>query len=471
MRLTLLTLLSALSMVVFSQAPQHTMTLQECINMAIEKNLNVQRSRLDLETEETNLKQTKFRRYPNANASGSFGYSWGRSIDPTSNQFIAQRINSTSLNVRSGVNIFNGFQLTNSIKQNQKSMEAARFDVEKTINDVKVNIVTFYLNVIFNKELLENAKFQLQSSQKQLSRTKILVEAGSLPRSNELELISQVSTGEVNVVTAENNLALAYLTLKQAMLLPVADKIEVVMPTFQLEKLDLSIAPETVFHQAQQTLPEIKAAELRVISAELGYKVSKGGLYPSFSLNGGLNTNYSDTRLVFNTDGGGSFVETGTMTSEGAKVLHFSPTGSFEPIKFRTQLKDNLSRFISLDLSIPIFNGLSQQSTIQRSKIAIQQASIDELEQRNLLRRIIESAYTDAVASSKTYAAATRQVETLEETFRSIENQYNLGASNFTDYQVASNNLFRAKSDQTRAKFDFIFRKKLLDFYQGKSIF
>lgn len=471
MKLTLLTLLTAMSLAVLAQVPR-VMTLQECVELATENNLNVQRSRLNLETAETNLKQTEFQRYPSANAGGSFGYSWGRSIDPTSNQFITQRINSTNLNANSGVNVFSGFQLANSIRQNRKDLQAAGFDVEKATNDVQLNIVTFYMNVIFNKELLENARFQLQSSQNQLDRTVILVEAGSLPRSNELELISQVSTGEVNVVTAENNLTLAYLTLKQAMLLPVSDNIDVVVPDAQVEALDLSVNPETVFGKAERTLPEIKAADLRVLSSELGYEVSKGGLFPSLSLNGGLSTNYSDARLAFNPDGGGAFSQVpGLRTINGVAIESFSDTGSFDTVPFGSQFQDNLSRFLSLNLSIPIFNGLSQRSTIQRSKIAMQQASINAVEQRNFLRQIIESSYTDAVASSKTYAASTRQVETLEETFRSVENQYNLGASNFTDYQVASNNLFQAKSDQTRAKFDFIFKKKLLDFYQGKPIF
>lgn len=446
MRIILLLLLTAISRIVFSQQLQ-VMTLQECVELATKNNLNVQRSRLDLETAGVNLKQSEFQRYPNANAGGSFGFSWGRSIDPTSNQFITQRINSTNLNANSSVNVFSGFQLSNTIKQNKINLEAAGFDVEKTINDIQIDIVTFYLNVIFNKELLGNAKFQLESSENQLDRMKILVEAGALPRSNELELVSQVATDEVNVITAENNLNIAYLILKQAMLLPVSDNIDVIVPDAQVEELDLSISPETVFGEAEQTLPQIKAADVRVLSSKLGYEVSKGGLYPSLSLNGGLSTNYSDA------------------------AKDFDPAQDGTDYIFGEQFGDNFSRFVSLNLSIPIFNGLNQRSSIQRSKINMQQASIQALEQRNLLRQIIESAYTDAIASSKIFSASTRQVETLEETFRSIKNQYNLGASNFTDYQVASNNLFRAKSDQTRAKFDFIFKKKLLDFYQGKPVF
>jgi outer membrane protein len=188
-------------------------------------------------------------------------------------------------------------------------------------------------------------------------------------------------------------------------------------------------------------------------------------------LNAGVSTIYSDARVEFLPDGGGSLVPTGLETLGGEDVLTFVETGDFRTIPFGSQFKDNLSRFISLNLNIPIFNRFNQRANVQRSKIQMQQASINSMEQRNILRQTIETAFNDAQAASKSYAAATRQVEALEETFRSIENQYNFGAANFTDYQVASNNLFRAKSDLSRAKFDYIFKKKLLDFYQGIPIF
>lgn len=471
MRLTLLSLLMGMGMSIFAQEAVKVMTLQECVTLAVENNLNVQRARLNLETAEVNKRQADFQRLPNANANSSFGYSWGRSIDPSSNQFITQRIESFNVGAQSGLVLFNGQSINNSIKRSGSDVSAAEFDVEKASNDVQLNVVTFYLNVIFNKELLENARYQLRSSQEQLERTKKLVEAGSLPRTNELELMSQVSTNEVNVITAENNLNLAYLTLKQVMLLPVVENIDVVIPELQIEEVNISMSTEEVYNNAQQNMPEIKSADMRVRSAEYAYMSTRGGYYPTLTLTGGVSTIYSDARVEFVPDGGGSLGSTGLVTSGGEDVLSFSPTGDFETIPFGNQLKDNLSRFISLGLTVPIFNRFNQRSAVQRSKITMQQASINAVEQQNFLRQTIETAFNDVQAASKTYAAATKQVEALEETFRSIENQYNFGAANFTDYQVASNNLFRARSDQSRAKFDFIFKKKLLDFYQGIPIF
>ncbi len=446
MRLTLLTLLTVIGLGTYAQEAK-IMTLQECVDLAIENNLNVQRSKLNLQNAETDLQQAKMSRLPDLNAGAGYQLNWGRSIDPTSNQFLTQRINSFGLNGSTGVTLFNAFNIKNTVNQSDKQMAASQFDVEKSTNDVQLDVVTFYLNVIFNKELLENARFQLESSRNQLDRTKKMVESGALPRTNELELASQVATNEVNLINAQNNLNLAILTLKQVMLLPASENIDVIAPEVEVEQIDASISTDQVFSNAEQSLPEIKAADLRVMSSEFGVKAAEALVYPSLSFRAGLSTNYSSAakprdQLIDGTDW-----------------------------EFSEQLDENLSQFASINLSIPIFNGLSAQANKQRSKITLQQAEITAQEQRNFLRQTIETAYNDAQAAQKSYDAATKQVEALEETFRSIQNQYNLGAANFTDFQVASNNLFQAKSDLSRAKFDYIFKKKLLDFYQGKPIF
>ena len=483
MRLTLLTLLTAISMAVFSQEPR-VMTLQECVDLAVTNNLNVQRSKLNKDISEINLTQSRLSRLPTVNAGGNHVVNWGRGIDNNTNQFVNRRFSNTGLNAQSNVTIYGGMQTNNTIKQNQFNLRASQLDVEKAINDIQVNIITFYLNVIFNQELLQNARFQLESSQEQLGRTKILVEAGSLPKSNELEIVSQVSSNEVNVINAENSLNFAMLTLKQEMLLPTSDLIDVVMPDVEIEQLDLGGTPDKLFLNAESTQPEIQSADIRVRSAEYGYKVAQGGLLPTLSATVGVNTNYSDfIKERFVSDGTFTVVEDPlgnpvtsqtffqTQSGEAVDQLQVLPGGDFEPFGVREQFKENYAQFAAINLSIPVFNGYSARSSIQRSKIGIYQAKINATEQRNFLRQTIETAHNDAQSAAKTYGAASRQVEALEETFRSIENQYNFGASNFTDYQVASNNLFQAKSDQTRAKFDFIFKKKLLDFYQGKPIF
>lgn len=451
-------------------------SLQECIEIAVENNLTVQRSQLNLASSQVTLDQAKAQRYPSLNANANYGYNWGRGIDPTTNQFTTQRINFNGWSVNSSVPLIQGMQATNTIKQNKLDLEASELDVQKAINDISLNVALIYLNVIFNKELLENAQFQLESSQQQLDQTKILVESGALPVSNELQLVSQVATNEVNVITSENNLDLALLDLKQSLLLPPGEEIDIEVPSIEIDQaqLEQSSAKE-IYEVAVGSQPEIKSADMRVESSNVGLEVSKGAMYPSLSFNGSLNTNYSD---VFTQQ----FVEDGTftesqiptdfVTTSGEDVFQLIdiPGGTIENYGVSDQWSDNLSKSISLSLFVPIFNGFNTRSNIQRSKINVQQAEINSLEQRNILYQSIESAYRNALAAAKTFTASQKQVAALEETFRSVENQYNLGSSNFTDYQVASNNLFQARSDLARAKYDFVFRQKVLDFYQGKPL-
>ncbi|MFT6883700.1 MAG: outer membrane protein [Marinoscillum sp.] len=460
-------------------------SLQECVDIAIENNLTVRRSELQKLGAEINMNQAKASRLPDLNIGGNTGYNWGRSIDPTSNQFISQQISFSGVSANSGMTLFNWFRITNTIKQNKLLVESADYGVDKAKNDISLMVVTLFLNVVFNQELYSNSEYQLISSQEQLERTKKLVEAGSLPMTSQLELVSQVATNEVQLINAENSLQLAKLDLKQMMLLPSFDPFEVVVPTLSMTMTEtLNITPEELFTAAVQAMPEIRSAELQVEGAAMGVKVAEAGYTPQLTLNGSMRTNYSDAFVTYipnadnpftiDTDANGNTITRPTLfqTTTGTAVeqISVSQNGTFETVSFGDQFDQNLSRSLSLNLSVPVFNNLRTTSSVQRAKIALQQAEITVLEQRNQLRQTIESAYNDAQAAFKTFAASSRQVEALEETFRSITNQYNLGAANFTDFQVASNNLFRAKSDLVRAKYDYIFKLKVLDFYQGKSL-
>ncbi len=453
------------------------LSLEDCIEIAIQNNLTVRRSQLNLVSSEIDLMQARGQRYPTLNVGGNYGFNWGRGIDPTTNQFINQRVNFNGLNGNSNVALFRGMQITNNIKQSKLNVEASRLDVARSANDISLNVALTYLNVILNKELLENANYQLASSEQQLDQTKKMVAAGALPVSNELQLSSQLATNEVNVINAENNLDLALLTLKQSLLLPPGEDIDIIIPEVEIRQEEIeSSSIQEIFALASANQPEIQSADLRVKSANVGLQVSKGVRYPSLNLSGGFSTNYSDAiGQRFVTDGSdGTIVQSPTdlVTENGVQIFEniTVPGGAFENYGVTDQWSDNLSRTLSIGLSVPIFNGFSTRAGIQRAKIGIQTAEITSVEERNNLYQSIETAYRNALAASKTYAASKRQVEALAETFRAIEKQYNLGASNFTDYQVASNNLFQANSDLARAKYDFIFRKKVLEFYQGKPL-
>ena len=448
--------------------------LEACITIAIDKNLSVQRSELQQVAAKIDLDQSRASYLPSLNLGSSYGFNWGRSIDPTTNQFVSKRINFTGVNGNASVVLFNWFRIMNTVKQNRVNLESSMFDLEKVKNDLALNVTTLYLNVLFNQELLSNAKVQQETGDQQLTRTKALVKAGSLAITSELELVSQVASNEVNVITAENNLDLAMLQLKQAMLMPAEKPLEIVTPEMEVaQEAVVTESPREIYETSLQNLPEIQSARLQVQRASMGVATAKSGYTPTLSLNGSFSTNYSDAfgrRFISNPEAMLTQQQTGLFTGSGEQVFSLQPGGDFVAYPLPDQFKDNLSRSLSLNLSIPIFNNLRTKSNVQREKIAFQQAEINVLEQENQLRQAIETAYNDARAASKVYFASERQVETLEETLRSVKNQYEYGAANFTDFQIATNNLYSAKSDLLRSKYDYIFKKKVLDFYQGTPI-
>jgi outer membrane protein len=371
--------------------------------------------------------------------------------------------------------------MQSTVKQNSRDLQASVEDLQKIKNDVSLNIASLYVNVIFSKEQLENAHFLLSSSQQQLEQTKKQVAAGALPISNELNLEAQVASNELTVVTNENALNFALLQLKQALQIPMSSPFDVVVPELNVEDLILDQDRDEIYAIAHGSLPEVKAARLRVESAEYAVKAARGNLYPRLSLSGSINSNYSSAsdRQRFIADGGDptiSFPQIGVVGGQGG-----DPVYAFEPVTTPSgylvdgygrgdQLEDNIFRQVSLGLTIPIFNGLQSKSAYQRSVISRQIAAITAKEVDNTLRQNVETSYNEALAASKTYTSSQRQVRALEEAFRMTKQRFDLGAVPYVEYQVAENDLFRAKSDLVRAKYDFILKKKVLDFYQGKPL-
>ena len=454
-------------------------TLKECIDYALQNNLNVKRSLLTVENSQIGLTQSKLQMLPSLNGGSTFGYNWGRSIDPTTNLFSTQRINSFNLNASSSVILFNGFRLLNTYRQSDLDNAASKEDFAKAKNDVILSVITFYTNVIFNKELFSNAESQLATTTQQLERTRKLAEAGSVPRGNVLDLEAQQATNELNLINRENALNLSLLQLKQALQFSASTPMEIEVPQLDIgTELLLTETSEQIYDAARQTLPEVKSAQLKLQSSTLALKATRGSLYPRLSLNGNLFSNYSSAadRQRFIRDGGTPTTvsqQIGYVQGLNTPVLSDIqvPSGQLvENYPLQNQITDNISRALSLSLQVPIFNGYQVRSNVQRSMVSNQQAVINLQDTENTLRRLVETAYNDALAASKTYQSATKQVSARDEAFRMSKQRFDNGAVNFVDYQVSENALFQAKSDLVRAKYDFIFKKKVLDFYQGKPI-
>ena len=422
-----------------------TWKLEECIDYAMENNLDIQESALQVNSSRVNLREDNFQRYPSLNAGGQYINRWGRSIDPTTNQFTTERISSNGLSFRSSMPIFQGFQINNTIKQSQANLQSDRYALEDMQNNIKLDIVSAYMDVIFNQALVENAESQVKTTQAQYELTEKQVVAGALPIANQYEVASQLASDQVNLVTARNDYQLALLILKQLLQIPASEAFSVKEPDIEVEDYNISeYTVSQVYETAEQNQPVVKSAELNQESATYGVKVAKGGYYPSLTINADIFTNYSDIAI--------------------------DRTNPLSDYSFWEQYDDNLSQSVSLNLNIPIFNNLNARSNVQSAIIQKDRSRINYERTLNQLRQTIERAYNDAMAASETYQSAQLQVKALEETFRAIEKRYNAGAVNYVDLQLASNNLFQARTQLLRAKYDFIFRIKVLDFYLGNPI-
>ena len=465
----------ALSFSLFAQSETKIWNLQECVDYALENNLSVKNQEYTVGINEVNVLQSKMNLLPSVNGSANYGRNWGRSINPGTNTVTRKEQDNGFGSLSANWTLFSGMRNLNTIKQSEASLEARQYDLEKSRNDIILLVVTYYTNVIFNKELFENSRSQLESTTSQMERTEKQVNAGALPRSSLLDLQSQVASSELNVINAENNVNFSLLQLKQVMQIPAFQPLEIEIPEIELSESDLAdLNPQRVYDIALATMPEVKSADKNVESAIRGIKVNQGSYYPRLFLSAGLSTNYSSIAKengLFEGDGTIAFTPTKTFVpSSMEEIVRQVPGGNFIPYATGAQLENNFGQSLSLGVTIPIFNNYQVNSNVQRAKIAKDQADIIAEQTRQTLRQTIERAYNDVYSSGKAYQSSTKQVEAQEESFRAMKQRYDNGAANATDYELAENNLFQAKSDLLRAKFDYIFKLKILDFYQGKPI-
>lgn len=453
-------------------------TLEECIEYAHQHNLQVKQSQLDLLSSKVELDRSKADLFPTLNAGTGFSNAVGRSIDPFTNVMIDEPVTSQNYSLTSGLTLFNGFSQQNIIKQNKALFKANEFELAQMKNDISLQIVTAYTNILFNKELLAQAESQMQATQSQLDRTRRQVEVGVLPQASLFEIQAQLASDELRMTDAMNNLEFARLNLKQLLQLPADTSIEIVDPEVELEEVqEYPVSAGEVYEVAEQTQPGIAAADARIEGSRLGLRAAKGNLLPSVSAQGGFVTNYSSAAPDFiPVEGSSTITEAQPMgyfvTPEGRETVFVETTRPehMQEFNYTDQLDYNLRRFVQVNLNIPIFNGFQTRSNVGQARIRQDQAQLQSQITRQQLRQTIEQAAQDVKAAALTFRSNTNQVRSLREAFRSAEQRFNLGAANAVDFNIAKTNLDVAESNLIRAKYDYIFKTKILDFYQNKPL-
>lgn len=419
-------------------------TFSQCLDTALQRNISVNQTRMSNELDKIALEQSKANRIPSVSANANEALSIGRNIDPTSNAFVSEPYHSTNLGVSASYNLFNGLQNANTIRQNRLNVQAGQSDLEKAKNDVTLNITTGYLQVLFAKEILAAAKSQEEATAAQVDRTEKLVNAGKSPESDLLQIKSQFATDNLAVINAQNQLDLAKVTLMQLMEIPVTDDFDVEVPVMDESPSGLLPATGDIYQKSLAVMPEIAGASLRTGSSEMALKIYRGAKWPRINLGANLGTSYASSR----------------------KKGEVNPQG----YPFFEQIWDNIGQTVSMGISIPIYSNRQIQSNIERARINFLTAKLDEQNTRNVLRKNVEQTYTDLRASVKKYEATRLQLAATESVYLNAEKKFEVGVMNATDFLIQKNNFTQSQSNLIQAKYDYIFKQKILDFYQGKAI-
>lgn len=456
-----------------ASVPAKTWSLEECIDYALKNNIQIQQTVYNADLSKVTLTQSEGQLLPEVNGSASHIYNIGRTVDRFTNQFADSKVLSQNIGVSADINLFSGLQNINSIRQNRYNYLASKYDVDKMKNDVSLNIATAYLQVLYNMDAVDVARNEAGITQTQVDRTKLLVDAGSSAKGALLDIQAQLASEELTLTDAQNQLDISLLSLAQLLNLPSSDGFSIVKPDLgSMQDVLLAETPVQIYNTAVNNLPEVKSAELKVKSADKAVDVAWGGLSPRLSFSASYGTGYSglSERLVTLPAFQG-FAPNGSFTSAGDTV--YSPVFSdptYEKAPFASQYKSNVNKSFGFFLTVPIFNKLQVRTSIDRARIQKLNADLNVESTKLQIQKSVQQAYADASAGLKKYNSSVKALEATQESFKYTEQKFNVGMVNTTDYNVAKNKVIKAQTDLLQAKYEYVFKSKVLDFYLGKPL-
>lgn len=460
----------------FIQA-QETWSLERCVLYAQDANLTVQQAKANVKVGLLAEKQAKAARYPNISANTSFGEQFGRTIDPTTNQFVNTNVGINRLSIDASIPVFSGGQIHHNVKQSAWNARAAEADAEQSANTLALQVAQAYLNILLTEEQLESAQRRVEQSQRQLNVTQRLIEAGTVPAADRFNILAQIAREEQAGVAAQNAVDLAYLGLKQLMQLEPDYDLRIERPQFEIPA---DVNPENynlpaVYADALDTQPNIKAADFRIKSAEEGIAIAKSAYFPSLFLFGSLTSNYSSQQRDFQS---GTYLRdelsepvdllidgsTEVTIQQVIKVYDYPRTPYF------TQIDQNFGQGFGLQLQIPIYQNGSTRLNVERARLGVINARLQQNQVQQQLKNDIQTAIANARSARKQLDAAQKTFDAMQAAFNNTDKRHSLGAINALELTTAKTNLDTAENDLIVARYDYLFKLKILDFYQGKEL-
>lgn len=418
----------------FQLPAQETWDLQRCITHAIGHNLSIKQKEAARNQSEVELNTAQWSRLPNLNGNVGQSFNFGRALQ-ADNTYGNRNTRNTNFSLGTSIPLFTGLQIPNSIALSKLNLKAATEDLAKAKEDISLQVASYFLQVLFNEELLKVAQNQVKLSQEQLDKKVAFFQNGKASEAEVLEAKSRLAQDELSVVQAENNHQLALLDLSQLLELPSPEGFRISVPNIDKVSADLTL-PEEVYAQALMNKPAIKAAQYRLQGAEKSIKIAQSAYYPQLSFGAGIGTNY----------------------------YHLS---GIENASFGSQWEQNMNKYLQFSLSVPLFNRFQTRNRVKSARIQRTALSWQLEESKKALYKEIQQAYYNALASESKYKSSQSASESAEASFKLMSEKYANGKASATEYNEMRTAWMRALSDGIQAKYEFVYRSKILDFYKG----
>lgn len=413
---------------------QEVWNLQKCISYAIEHNLSIKRQEATLDQNKVDLNTAQWSRLPNVNGSVGQSFNFGRALQ-ADNTYGNRNTQSTNFSIGTNIPLFTGLQIPNNIALAKLNLKAAIEDLNKAKEDISIQVTSYYLQVLFNEELAKVAHNQVALSKEQLNRKVAFFKNGKSSEAEVYEAKSRLAQDEMSAIQADNNYQLALLDLAQALELPTPEGFRIAAP--QIEDITGTLSlPDDVYAQALLNKPSIKAAQYRLEGASKSIRIAQSGWFPQLNFSAGLSTNY------YNISG-------------------------IENASFSRQWHQNFNKYLQFSLSIPLFNRFETRNRVKSARIQRNALSWQLEESKKTLYKEIQQAYYNAIASEAKYKSSRTASEAAEATFNLMSEKYANGKATATEYNEMRTSWMKALSDHIQARYDYLFRSKILEFYQG----
>jgi outer membrane protein len=452
---------------------QEVWSMQRCVEYAKVNSLAIKQADLGVKDALLSQKQSSYSRLPSVNASVTGGVQFGRTIDPTTNSFDNQTIGFNSYQINAGATLFAGNRINNAVKQAKLSVDIAQLDAEAASDNLNLLIATTYLNILMGEEQLVNSQNRIKLSRQQLEQVDKLIGAGMRPEADRLNVVAQVALDEQSAITVQNLVEQGYLQLKNLLQLDPGRELRIEKPAISIPATTDAEAMnfQMVYTAALSSQPAIKAADLRKQNAGVGVDLAKAGYWPTLSVFGGLDTRWSS--VAKSLDGFTTVLGDPVnvyIDNQPVKVQFESVVPQLSDTPFGDQVTENFGQSVGVSLQVPIYSQHRNSVSVQRADLGLLAADYSAEQTRQQLKNDVQSALANARASRLAFAAAQKAYDAAKAAYDNTDKRYKFGAVSTFEYTTSRTNLDTAETEMIRAKYDLVFRLKIVDFYLGREL-